>query len=375
MNGLDCPIPSAIHPAADSADAQSAVWMRRFGLCANEVERDRLAHSGCGRLAARIAPGATRQTLQILSDFFIWNISFDDEYCDEGPLSRQPGELARMVSRIHRTIEVPESELHGGDRYARAMLDIRRRLDAHATPSQMFQWLTAMQGWFLAETRKAGNIAAGRIPTLDEYATLRLYSGGAMVFPTLSAIAENYVVPLDSLEDRRVRALTESAASLVAWMADIASYRKEIAREDGGHNLVIVIQQEHGRSPEWAAGQAIALCGQMMALFLRLRDSLAPGASAELRRYLQTLGHYVRASFDWCRASERYAYGEIPADGPAQDAVPRAPVPLRGSSIPSIGWWWSAERPACAAHAIDSRAAFVMPTPPGAPPRPHNARP
>ena len=364
MNGLECPIPSAIHPAADSADAQSAVWMRHFGLCANEIERNRLAQSGCGRLAARIAPRATRQTLQILSDFFIWNVSFDDEYCDEGPLSRQPGELARIVSLIHRAIEVPESELHGDDRYARAMLDIRQRLDAHATPSQIYQWLAAMQGWFLAEAWKAGNLAAGRIPTLDEYATLRLTSGGAMVFPTLTAIAENHAVPLDSLEDRRVRALTEIAASLVAWMADIASYGKEVAREDGGHNLVIVIQQEHGRSPEWATVQATALCGQMMELFLRLRDSLAPGATAELRGYLQSLGHYVRASFDWCHASERYAYGDIPAATSTQNLASQTNSPLQGASIPSIAWWWATERLAEATPRRTRRGAVAMPAQP-----------
>lgn len=340
-NSLECPIPSAIHPAADSVDTQSAVWMRRFSLCANEIERNRLAQSGCGQLAARIAPNATRQTLQIVSDFFIWNVSFDDEYCDEGPLSRQPGKLARTVSLIHRAIEVPESELHEGDRYARAMLDIRRRLDAYATPSQMYQWLTAMRGWFLTETWKSGNVARGRIPTLDEYATLRLYSGGAMVFPVLTAIAENYAVSLDSLEDRRVKALTEIAASLVAWMADIASYGKEVAREHGGHNLVSVIQHEHGCSPEWATVQATAMCGQIMELFLRLRDNLALDAPAELHRYLQTLGHYIRASFDWCHASERYAYGDMSAVVSKEDFTSQTNSPLQASSIASIAWWWT----------------------------------
>ncbi|SDR07551.1 hypothetical protein SAMN04490186_3224 [Pseudomonas grimontii] len=341
MNSLKCPIPSAIHPEANSVDAQSAAWMRRFSLCANEIERNRLSKSHCGQLAARIAPNATRQTLQVVSDFFIWNVSFDDEYCDEGPLSQQPGELARTVSLIHRAIEVPESELHGGDRYARAMLDIRRRLDAFAAPVQMYQWLTAMRGWFLTETWKAGNVAGGRIPTLDEYATLRLYSGGAMVFPVLITIAENYAVPLDCLEDRRVKALTEIAASLVAWMADIASYGKEVAREHGGHNLISVIQHEHGRSPEWATDQATNLCGQMMELFMRLRERLTLDAPAELRRYLQTLGHYIRASFDWCNASQRYDYADLPTSVSAQDLTSQMNSSLQAPSIVSIAWWWS----------------------------------
>ncbi|WP_390348239.1 hypothetical protein ACFJIS_11880 [Variovorax boronicumulans] len=241
---FECPIPSAIHPGAAHADAQSVAWMRRFSLCLNDTERDRMARSGCGELAARIVPDATPQTLQILSDFFIWNVSFDDEYCDEGPLSRQPGRLAGVLAMIHRAIETPEDSAQVDDRYAAAMCDIRRRLDAHATADQMAQWLAAMRGWFFAEVWKAGNVASGHVPSLNQYGLLRLYSGGGLAFPTLAAIAEGYAVPTDLLEDRRVRALAEMALTLATWSADIVSYEKEVAREQGGHNLISVIQ--HG---------------------------------------------------------------------------------------------------------------------------------
>ncbi|MCG7508440.1 terpene synthase family protein [Mesorhizobium retamae] len=341
MIRIECPIPSVINPAADSADAQSVAWMRHFDLCANEVERERLSKSACGQLAARLAPGCSGPMLQIVSDFFIWNVAFDDEYCDEGPLSRQPGELARTLSLIHRSIEVPESELYAQDRYARAMLDIRRRLDERAAPAQICQWLAAMRGWFLAETWKAGNIAAGRIPSLDDYATLRLYSGGALAFPPLVTIAEGYVVSPDLLENRHVKALTEIAVSLATWMSDIVSYHKEIAREDGGHNLISVIQHENACSADRAVAEATAMCEQMMRLFLCARDDLVPAAPAELCRYLQTLGHYIRASYDWCTASERYAYGNGADMSIAIGSEPSA-FPLReASSIRSIAWWWA----------------------------------
>ena len=225
---IHCPIAPAIHPEARAADTQSIKWMKQFSLCASEAERDRLSKTGCGRLAAHIVPHAAPHALQIISDFCAWNIAFDDEYCDEGPLSELPGLLARTLALIHRAVETPEWTPYIDDRYALALHDIRCRLDAYTSPEQVGRWLEAMRSWFLAETWKAGNIAAGRVPSIDEYATLRLYSGGALVFPVLICITERDAVPGHVLEERRVRALTEMAASLCSWMTDILSYEKEI---------------------------------------------------------------------------------------------------------------------------------------------------
>ncbi|MES2250554.1 MAG: hypothetical protein V4645_25005 [Pseudomonadota bacterium] len=338
---FECPIPSAIHPGAAHADAQSVAWMRRFSLCLNDTERDRMARSGCGELAARIVPDATPQTLQILSDFFIWNVSFDDEYCDEGPLSRQPGRLAGVLAMIHRAIETPEDSAQVDDRYAAAMCDIRRRLDAHATADQMAQWLAAMRGWFFAEVWKAGNVASGHVPSLNQYGLLRLYSGGGLAFPTLAAIAEGYAVPTDLLEDRRVRALAEMALTLATWSADIVSYEKEVAREQGGHNLISVIQHGSQCSPAAAGARAVAMYMEIMQLFLALRSELiAAGSSPALQRHVQSLGRIVRATFDWCHGSERYVQDGVP-DEAGPEGAPAPKVTSTASAIPCIAWWWT----------------------------------
>ncbi|QFZ83039.1 hypothetical protein GFK26_09810 [Variovorax paradoxus] len=338
---FECPIPSAIHPEAAHADAQSVAWMRRFALCIDDTERERMARSGCGELAARIVPDATAQTLQILSDFFIWNVSFDDEYCDEGPLSRQPGRLAGTLAMIHRAIETPEDGAQFKDRYAAAMCDIRRRLQTHASADQMAQWLAAMKGWFFAETWKAGNVATGHVPSLDDYALLRLYSGGGLAFPTLAAIAQGYAVPVDMLEDRRVKALTEMALTLATWSADIVSYEKEVAREQGAHNLVSVIQHEDQCTPALAAARAVAMYMEIMQLFLSLRTELLTHPSPALQRHLQCLGHIVRATFDWCHGSERYVQEAAPAEAPSETpAAAHAASPRTARTISSIAWWW-----------------------------------
>lgn len=339
LSSITCPIPSAIHPDADRVDARSIEWMKRFSLSANDAERLRMAHAGCGRLAARLAPAASRDRLQIISDFFIWNFSLDDEYCDEGPLSRQPGPLARALSLIQRAAEIPECAPCTDDRYALALHDIRCRLDAHASPKQVRLWLEMIRSWFLAEVWKAGNVAAQRMPDIDEYVTWRLYGGGGLAFPVLISIAEGYAVPDPILEDRRVRAMTEMAVSLATWISDIASYEKEMEREQGAHNLVSAIQHTRHCSLEQAASHALALYQQVMQLFLRLRSDLAQNASTQLCRYTEGLGHFVRASLDWSHATERYSKTAGMNLTLEQERTSQEQA-FSAASIPSIAWWW-----------------------------------
>jgi hypothetical protein len=341
---IHCPIPSAIHPDADQADAQAVLWMERFLLCPNKTERMRLVRSGCGRLAGRIVPEATAERLQIVADFFIWNVAFDDEYCDEGPLSKCPSDLVAVLSMLLRAQETPETPLFENDRYAKAMSDIRRRLDQIAEPWQTRLWVESMRGWFFVETWKASNVAAQRMPSLTEYATLRLYSGGALVFPVLALIVEDQTVTFAELEHRPVRALTEMAATLCTWVSDIVSYEKEMQREDGGHNLINIIEHEHNCSITQAVSYAVALYDEIMQLFLRLKKHMEKHASIGLLQYLTSLAHLVRSSVDWCHVSERYNVPES-GDGLTMELVPisqkKAPESLSvRSMVSSIAWWW-----------------------------------
>lgn len=343
LPSIYCPLPSAIHPGAEQANAQSVTWMMGHALCPNDVERARLARSNCGLLAARIVPTATPELLRIVSDFFIWNVSFDDEYCDEGPLSDNPGEMARVLSLMLRTLDVPESLDFSEDKYARAMLDIRLRLERHASPGQIRQWIEAMRGWFLAEIWKAGNISAHRMPTLNEYALLRLHSGGAMVFPVLARIATGDSLPQTILDDRRLCALTEISATLCTWVADIVSYQKELERELGGHNLVMVIQYEHQCSMEQGAQTAIAMYNSIMLLFERLRDHVMAEypESMALQHYLRSLEHFIRSAVDWCHLSERYMAFNIGQDVKNKQTHPASlPQSLLPENIPALSWWW-----------------------------------
>jgi hypothetical protein len=157
-----------------------------------------------------------------MADFNIWAFAFDDEYCDEGPLRERPGELADAVARMQRCADVPEHTVYPDDRYGASLRDVRaceslpfyrsghesnqglttpgnakNRKNSHslrsriaqsATPLEADRFSDLMRGYFAAEVRKAGFVARGQRPALDDYALVRLYSGGSMVFAEMVAV-------------------------------------------------------------------------------------------------------------------------------------------------------------------------------------------
>lgn len=340
---LYCPFPLAIHPKAAEVEVGTVAWLDRFQLYRDETQRRRLIQARCGTLAAYQNPSGAQELLQALTDFLTWAFAFDDEYCDEGPTHDKPVELAEAISRMQRAIEIPEYPVDPADRYAMALRDIRMRLDAHAGPPRGEDFVHWMRGYFQTEVCKSGNVSRGLRPNLNDYAVVRLYSGGGMVFPRLGPIVAGIPMPPATLADRRVHALLEMAATVCNWDTDIFSHPKELERTGDGYNLIEVVGAEYGLPVDEALSTAIAMRDRILCLYIRLRESVT-AAAPELNGYLTTFESYIRGTIQWNEETDRYSYldglsgprttqpGGV-TDTPSDDTP--APLPL-----PSIMWWW-----------------------------------
>ncbi|GAA3642480.1 hypothetical protein GCM10022267_31360 [Lentzea roselyniae] len=323
-------------------DQRSIDYLTRFGLGGDEEQQARLA-AGMGGIAGWLVPRGSEEGVQLFSDLAAWTFAFDD-ICDEGALHGRPGELAETTVRLLRVLEAPYLPIHG-DPFAEALRAVRLRLDSLATPVQIGRWIEAMRGSFFVDLYKACNLVRGVTPTLDDFAYFRLYSGGALAFPVLTHIVDNIPLPQETWEDRRVRALTEMAASVPTWDSDIFSYVKESHRSGDGHNLIDAVRVTFGCSPQEALRKAVALRDRAMCRFLCLRDEVAAEGDPLLNRYLQSLGHYMRGVLDWGLSTERYRYldglsgGTVAFESMGVSETPSddSPEPL---PIASIAWWW-----------------------------------
>lgn len=343
LPSIACPLPFEAYPDGPRFDAASIAWMTDWHIYSDDAHRERLSHVDVGGLATMMYPAAASDPLmQVMSDYTIWAFSFDDEFCDEGGMSRRPAESALAMLRMQRAIESPEATIDPDDRYALALRDLRQRIDTLASPLHGARFVNAQRGYFFVEINKLLHPS----PSLVDGATLRLASGGGIVFPVHAHIAGRVNIDQVDMESRPIMAMTEMAAMLIVWDSDIYSYGKEDAREphDRRYNLCMWFQQNEACSREDAVVPALRLRNRVFSLYVRLREALLVDAAPEVRAYIRGLDGYVRGGFEWIRANNRYRYcngidGALAYEGgELADALP----PDRDEPFPiqSLAWWW-----------------------------------
>jgi len=340
---IGCPLPYRIYPHSERLEARTRAWMDKWRLYSDEPHRQRLANIGCGRLAALMYPNAaTPEIAQIMSDYVLWAFSFDDEYCDEGPMSEQPALSITAMQQMQRAIESPEVPAYPQNRYAMALRDIRQRLDEHTTPLHVSRFIYTQRGYFMVEVGKLVNPQ----PTLSDCVLLRLCSGGGMVFPTFGHMSTLVNIRQSDIEDRRICALSEMAGMMIVWESDFFSYAKELVREpeDRQHNIVSLIRQQRGVSHTKALAEAFSLRDRTAGLYMRLRESMLAQASPEVAAYIESLDCYWRGGLEWIIKNPRYRYlngvdGQAAYRGGALTETLPADR-FKSVDIPSIAWWW-----------------------------------
>lgn len=336
-----CPLPLARHPALDKVEAGCIDYMRKWRLFWTDAQLQRLIATRCGEVVAMLYPFGGQTLLQVAADYMLWAFAYDDEYCDEGPASRDPAALIAGSSRMQRAMESAEVLFDPEDRYGMALRDLRLRVAEHGRPMHAERFVMMQRSYFMAEMWKA----VAPKPMLNDYAIKRLYGGGGMSFTVFCYIVPQLDISEEELFSRPVIALTEMADTFTTWDNDIISYPKERARsQDKQHNLISVLCREYRCSDEESVVIAVRMRDRVQGLFSRLRDHLMQHGSPALRRYADYLGYYAKGSLDWHRSNPRYLYtngisGELcmvgaePADAPLDDS--HDPLP-----ISAIAWWW-----------------------------------
>lgn len=334
---LWCPIPPGIHPNWRQWEQDTVAWLESFALDDEQREKKRLHAIIAGELAGRTIltsdepPGA-----QFSTDSLMWLFAFDDAYCDEGRYSHDPASMAMLVAEMGRIAETGRTD--SPSPLARALAELRTRLDTLASPAQTARWVHAMKGYLSYQVWEAAFRSTKATPTLDQYAVARIRNGSMEVCAMTLDIAEGYEVPAAEIDRPAVRALTEMACSLVGWDNDIASYYKEHERGDDRINLVDVLAEQQGTKPADALPSAIALRDAALARYLELRDQVEPTLGAAGRRYLGGLSAWIRGNLDWSANTARYRRPNCPTVAVADrrdHTLPDLACP------PGIAWWWA----------------------------------
>lgn len=333
------PYRAAIHPRHEAVDRHTAGWAGKFAIGSPEL-RSHLVDHNIGTFAARILPEGREEVVEILADFVIWLFGVDDGYCEEGDLSRRPGELLGALSRLLRVAQNPEAPMLLDDALACGLRDLRARISEHGTAGQVARWVDALREYFLSVVWEAEHRSQGTVPDLNDYTLMRIYDGATSVVLPLLEMGHGYELQPHERDRTSVRAAAEMAYFVICWDNDLFSHHKE--SRTGGYylNAIRVLEHAHGISTEEAVERAIAQRDRVLCLFVRLCADLRRTGSPQLRRYLASLEAFIRGAQDWGISSRRYTTPDDPADLPAvfrDTPTDSSPEPL---DIPAVAWWW-----------------------------------
>lgn len=318
-----------------------------FELFDSENQRQRLWNLHCGWLGALMYPVGGEELLQVGIDFCTWAFAYDDEYCDEGELSRNPSKFIQASAEMWRQMESPEHKL-SNDRYALALRDIRIRMDKYATPEQTERFLRSMCVYLMAEMWKSIEPR----PSLNDYISMRVTGGGAWSFPTLGHIIANVQIHQNYFEDRRVRAIFEMLSHLMAWETDPHAYLKELTRGSNykEHNLIRVLMRERQYDIEDAINEYLDMRIKILSLVLRIKEQVEKEAIPGVSEFIESIIRYYVGATIWSQNTRRYKSMSGFADESAFVGGELTPPILNPQKyfndtkpieIDAIKWWWS----------------------------------
>lgn len=307
---LFCPFPSAIHPNTDTTHTQTLEWLVRQGLLAPGDTSSRLVSEQYTWLAGRMFPTASEERLQLISDFTSW-LFFHDDLCDEGASSADPAAMAAHFDRalaLWRGVTDPDPDRP----IERGLVDLRARFELLAPDDTwILRYTTRLEEYFEGCLWEVVNRSEQRTPPLQEYVSLRPFTGAVWMYLELLELIMGQRLPFVLRSHLEIHRLRQSTSNLVAWHNDLYSLAKELASGDT-HNLVLVLQQEQQLPLPLALERAIEKSNAEVRWFQSVAGSL-PRRSGRLGElsdgYVRALELFIRGALDWAQEAQRYRSG------------------------------------------------------------------
>ncbi|TWD11765.1 hypothetical protein FB570_12335 [Streptomyces sp. T12] len=348
---LWCPIDLEVRPGADRVQARSHAWLEQHGL--DERSLRRAAATDTGFLACSWAPTATDRGVQLLSDWLVWALLFDDHYCDSGPDANRPDTFNPLAARMMARALYPESPPTGDpafDAFASALADLITRIHDQAAPELAHLCSLSHYQWAVGAMCGVSDRAARSLRSVEDHLLIRPPDGGSLLSVHLIEVAEGTMLPARDRVRPEVRALTQAAGILLTVPTDLASYAHEHVQGSLESNLVHILGTERSLPAQTATHQACDLLETVMDFFITMTRQLREDTGTDLHRYTGHLTHMVRGTYEWQRFLPRYSTVLDTPEHPDGAGVTRPATPLHAVSrvacrTPApppapIAWWW-----------------------------------
>ncbi|MGY2062025.1 terpene synthase family protein, partial [Nocardia gipuzkoensis] len=140
------------------------------------------------------SPCGDTEGVQLLSDWIMWAFLFDDRYCDDGPIARDPTAFNHLALNLMNFGLYPEHAPLGiadFDAFAASMSDIVTRVRARTNEAQAAMIALSQLRWAPAAACDVSDRSGGDMRSVDEHMIARRPDGADITTIHLIEISEN----------------------------------------------------------------------------------------------------------------------------------------------------------------------------------------
>lgn len=245
------PYPVRTSPHLDAARRYAVGWAREMGMFESVpgIERGgvwderRFRGFDFAHCAAMIHADATREQLELSSDWLAWGTYGDDYFPLVFGARRDVAAAKACSDRLSLFMPLdaggtPEPT----NPVERGLADLWRRTAGPMAPEARARFRTAVEDMTSSWVWEVGNQAQHRVPDPVDYIEMRRRTFGSDMTMSLARLAHWDVVPPEIFATRVLHELDTAAQDYACFTNDLFSYQKEIEFEGEVHNLVLVVE-------------------------------------------------------------------------------------------------------------------------------------
>lgn len=301
---LTVPFGTDLHPATETARAATERWARDCGLTARPELRERLLAAAPARLAGRVSPHATERGLLLNSDWQAWLFLFDDEYCDESAIGADPSSTVEVTVCMLAALEHGVAARH--DAFALALVDLRSRLSALATPVQRTRFLGTVTAYLYALVWEAVHRQRRTPSEFEEYVRMRRHCGAVPTCLALIDVVNGFELSEAQWCSPAVRAAADATADIICWSNDLVSFSREESQSLEVLSMPVVLARSRGLTIQQALDRCAAMVQARLAGYLVAERPLLASGNPALIRFAADLRHWIAGNIEWSYETGRY---------------------------------------------------------------------
>ncbi|THV01906.1 terpenoid synthase [Dendrothele bispora CBS 962.96] len=296
-----CPLKGATNAHYRQAGAESAAWINNYNFF-TDSKRASFVQGYNELLVSHTYPHADYDQFRTCCDFV--NLLFViDEISDD-----QNGHDARATGQIFLdAMRDPDNQ----DRspLSRMIKEFRQRYFRLAGPRTSRRFLKHCKDYIECVAKEAELRERGQVLDLESFTLLRRENSAIRLCFGLFEYVLGIDLPQEVFDDPVFMEAYWAATDLVCWANDVYSYNMEQAKGHSGNNVVTVLMKAYNFDLQQACDYVGIYFKKLMVRFMLAKTRLpswGPAVDAEVARYVDAMGHWIRGNLDWSFETNRY---------------------------------------------------------------------